>query len=82
MRAAAILGLGCSPKNLAPFQSDATNVEWRMGMPTDSAQADVIVLFGGDGTVHRHLNQLVELRLPVLVVPTGSGNDFARALGF
>jgi diacylglycerol kinase (ATP) len=55
MRAAAILGLGCSPKNLKPFH--------------------------GDGTIHRHLSQLVKLDLPVLIVPTGSGNDFARALG-
>jgi diacylglycerol kinase (ATP) len=34
-----------------------------------------------DGTIHRHLSQLVKLGLPVLVVPAGSGNDFARALG-
>ncbi len=52
-----------------------------MGLPRASDQADVILLFGGDGTVHRHLGQLVKLRLPVLVVPAGSGNDFARALG-
>ena len=26
-------------------------------------------------------SQLVKLGLPVLVVPAGSGNDFARALG-
>jgi diacylglycerol kinase family enzyme len=38
------------------------------------------VIFGGDGTVHRHLAELVELEIPVLVVPCGSGNDFARAL--
>jgi diacylglycerol kinase (ATP) len=80
MRAAAILGLGCSPKNLKPFQSDAS-VEWRMGMPASSTEVDAILLFGGDGTVHRHLSQLVKLGLPVLVVPAGSGNDFARALG-
>jgi len=80
MRAAAILGLGCSPKDLKPFQTDRT-VEWRMGMPASGDQADVILLFGGDGTVHRHLGLLVGLGLPVLVVPTGSGNDFARALG-
>jgi diacylglycerol kinase family enzyme len=80
MRAAAILGLGCSPKSLLPFQSDKT-VEWRMGMPAPGDQVDVILLFGGDGTVHRHLSQLVSLGLPVLVVPAGSGNDFARALG-
>jgi diacylglycerol kinase (ATP) len=80
MRAAAILGLGSSAKDLKPFQSDK-RIEWRMGMPSSGEQADVILLFGGDGTIHRHLGQLVRLGLPVLVVPAGSGNDFARALG-
>jgi diacylglycerol kinase (ATP) len=80
MRAAAILGLGCSAKNLIPFQTDLT-INWRIGMPPSADQADVILLFGGDGTIHRHLSQLVKLGLPVLVVPVGSGNDFARALG-
>jgi len=80
MRAAAILGLGCSAKKLKPFQSDSS-IEWLMGMPASSEQADVILLFGGDGTIHRHLGQLVELGLPVLVVPAGSGNDFACSLG-
>jgi diacylglycerol kinase (ATP) len=80
MRAAAILGLGCSPKKLTLFQIDK-RIEWRLGMPASADQADVILLFGGDGTLHRHLGQLVKLGLPVLVVPTGSGNDFARALG-
>ena len=84
MRAAAILGLGCSPKTLRPFQSDPSSsnkIAWRMGMPGSPDDADAIVLFGGDGTIHRHLGQLVKLGLPVLVVPAGSGNDFARALG-
>jgi diacylglycerol kinase (ATP) len=80
MRAAAILGLGCSAKALKPFQADQ-NVEWRLGMPAPWDAVDVILLFGGDGTLHRHLGQLVRLGLPVLVVPAGSGNDFARALG-
>jgi diacylglycerol kinase (ATP) len=80
MRAAAILGLGCSAKNLAPFQTDPT-INWRIGMPAAADQADAILLFGGDGTIHRHLSQLVKLGLPVLIVPVGSGNDFARALG-
>jgi diacylglycerol kinase (ATP) len=50
-------------------------------MPSSPDQADAVLLFGGDGTIHRHLAQLVQLGLPVLVVPAGSGNDFARALG-
>jgi diacylglycerol kinase (ATP) len=82
MRAAVILGLGCSPKTLKPFQSASDyDIEWRMGMPAPDDGVDVILLFGGDGTIHRHLGQLVKLSLPVLVVPAGSGNDFARALG-
>ncbi len=50
-------------------------------MPGAADQVDVILLFGGDGTIHRHHGQLVKLGRPVLVVPAGSGNDFARALG-
>lgn len=79
MRAAAILGLGCSARDLKPFQADG-GVEWRMGMP-GAGDADAILLFGGDGTIHRHLGQLVKLGLPVLAVPAGSGNDFACSLG-
>jgi diacylglycerol kinase (ATP) len=85
MRAAAILGLGCSPKHLRPFQAPdpptEEKIEWQMGMPASAEDADVILLFGGDGTIHRHLGPLVGLGLPVLIVPAGSGNDFARAIG-
>ncbi|MFZ0419079.1 MAG: diacylglycerol kinase family protein, partial [Candidatus Sulfotelmatobacter sp.] len=80
MRTAAIFGLGCSPKYLRPFQTDQT-IEWRIGLPSAADEADIILLFGGDGTVHRQLSQLVKLKLPVLIVPAGSGNDFARSLG-
>jgi diacylglycerol kinase (ATP) len=65
---------------LQPFQSDPT-VDWRIGTPATSAEADAILLFGGDGTIHRHLDQLTKLGLPVLIVPAGSGNDFATSLG-
>lgn len=78
MRAAAILGLGSSPKSLQPFQKNCA-AEWTLGLPS-SGDADVVLIFGGDGTIHRHLGALVALKLPVLVVPCGSGNDFARAL--
>src|SRR4030081_993408 len=80
MRAAAIFGVGCSAKNLKPFQIDAS-IDWRIGMPGASDESEVILIFGGDGSIHRHLSQLVRLGLPVLVVPAGSGNDFARSLG-
>jgi diacylglycerol kinase (ATP) len=79
MRAAAILGLSSSEKDLRPFQTEQ-NVTWQLGLPASANDADAVLIFGGDGTVHRHLTQLVGLQLPVLVVPHGSGNDFARAL--
>src|SRR3974390_2430430 len=80
MRAAAILGLGSSIRNLRPFQDGRTDA-WLIGVPDSPEGLDAILLFGGDGTLHRHLPALVRLGLPVLVVPAGSGNDFARALG-
>ena len=80
MRAAAILGLGCSPRDLRPFQTDI-RIEWRMGVPARGDDIDIILLLGGDGTIHRDLASLVKLGLPVLVVPAGSGNDFACSLG-
>jgi len=79
MRAAAIFGLSSSENDLTPFQRES-NTTWLVGLPASSTEADAILIFGGDGTVHRHLAQLVRLQLPVLVVPRGSGNDFARAL--
>jgi diacylglycerol kinase family enzyme len=79
MRVAAIFGLHDSMKSLRTFQRDC-HASWTFGLPTPSDEASAILVFGGDGTVHRHLTQLVKLRLPVLVVPPGSGNDFARAL--
>src|SRR6266853_1537073 len=79
MRAAVIFGLGASPADLKPFQT-GSRAEWLQGLPAASGDADAILIFGGDGTIHRHLPALVRLQLPVLVVPIGSGNDFARAL--
>ena len=76
MRAAAIVGPGDLSKHVAAFQQ-ATGAEWTSLIE----QADAVVIFGGDGTVHYQLSTLVELDVPLLVVPCGSGNDFARALG-
>jgi len=80
MRAAAIFGPGASPKRLRPFQ-EAADATWTAQPPTNSSEADAILVLGGDGTIHRHLAELVWLQLPVLIVPCGSGNDFSRALG-
>ncbi|GAA3602711.1 diacylglycerol/lipid kinase family protein [Secundilactobacillus similis] len=49
---------------------------------TDAADT-IVVVFGGDGTLHEVVNGLhqAHLELPVGYIPTGTGNDFARAHG-
>jgi len=81
VRAAAIFGPGGSARDLKPFHS-GSGVTWIFEFPGNTNDADAVLIFGGDGTVHRHLSELVRLQLPVLIVPCGSGNDFAGAIGF
>jgi diacylglycerol kinase (ATP) len=80
MHAAAIFGLGSHLRELKPFQQDPL-MEWNIGVPAENEVLGAVLIFGGDGTVQRHLAALVKLGAPVLVIPAGSGNDFARALG-
>src|SRR5437868_13011807 len=77
MRASAIFGPGSSQQDLNPFQL-GRDIEWSFEI---SSGVNAVLIFGGDGTIHRNLRTLSELQLPLLVVPRGSGNDFARALG-
>src|SRR5260221_3323450 len=79
MAVAVFSGLGPSTATLKAFQA-GSRTEMLQGPPAASGDADAVIIFGGDGTIHRHLSALVRLQLPVLIVPTGSGNDFARAL--
>lgn len=77
MRAVAILGPSAAERELRRFRE--------CGVPiavADSPQnADAALILGGDGTVHRQLPHLARSGIPMLPVPHGSGNDFARALG-
>jgi len=79
MRALAILGPRATEHDLAPFRAPGTEVTLAENL-TQTA-ADVVLLLGGDGTVQRHLAAFVQAQTPLLVVPAGSANDFARALG-
>lgn len=43
--------------------------------------ADAVALVGGDGTIHLAAQVLAGTTMPFGVIPSGTGNDFARALG-
>jgi diacylglycerol kinase (ATP) len=80
MQAITILGPGRHQANLAMLRE--SGLEFPV---SESAirghRAELIVVLGGDGTIHRFLPQLIRSQLPVLLLPSGSGNDFAHALG-
>ena len=43
-------------------------------------RGETMVLAGGDGTVHRFINQ-ADTREPIALIPTGTANDLAHAIG-
>jgi diacylglycerol kinase (ATP) len=80
MIAAALLHPDVSPKVVDRFRS--CGVEIKILDHLEQAENySAAIIFGGDGTVHRHLPQFHHYKTPTLVVPTGSGNDFAKGLG-
>ena len=79
MRAAAILGPGLDESALRTFRSTGVEVTLFENLPSD-VSLDAALIFGGDGTVHHQLPFVVKTQTPLLVVPTGSGNDFAAML--
>ncbi len=79
MRALAILGPPASARDLRRFSF--SGIEITAVERLDAAeQPDAVLIFGGDGTVHHQLPVLIEMQTPLLIVPMGSGNDFAMAL--
>ena len=80
MRAVALLGLHVKERDLRRFELPGVNLFSGNELdPTD--QPDAALIFGGDGTVHRYLAGLALKQIPTLVVPVGSGNDFAQSIG-
>jgi diacylglycerol kinase (ATP) len=80
MTAIALLHPDVSPRVVDRFRSSGADIRIQDSLE-NSANLSAALIFGGDGTVHRHLPLLHGLRVPFLVAPAGSGNDFAKALG-
>jgi diacylglycerol kinase (ATP) len=80
VRAVALLGPHAKEHHLRPFELPGVNLFSGNELdPTDQPEATLI--FGGDGTIHRHLGGLALKKIPTLVVPIGSANDFAQTIG-
>lgn len=81
--------------DLRPIVSEYGHADWSGTVyPTHATELarqaaldgyDMVVALGGDGTVHEVVNGLMQIpeeKRPILgVVPLGSGNDFAHAVG-
>ena len=80
MLAHAILGPGARDKDLRLLRGTGLIIDASEGF-TCTSNAQLLVILGGDGTIHRFLPELVRAERPVLIAPCGSGNDLARALG-
>lgn len=69
----------------AGFVLDACPAETKQSAPeflrAHAAGADLVVIGGGDGTINKAAEALLELDLPVGILPMGTGNDLARTLG-
>lgn len=69
---------GAQPRLLAASDGAAAERECRQAL-ADGATA--VVAVGGDGTVHAALQAVAGTGVPLAIVPTGTGNDLAAALG-
>jgi diacylglycerol kinase (ATP) len=76
----ALLHPDVSPRIVDRFRTSSVEIRIQDNLEA-STNLSAALVFGGDGTVHRHLPQLHQQKIPTLVVPAGSGNDFAKALG-
>jgi diacylglycerol kinase family enzyme len=75
-----MLSLFAKEADVRPFELPGVNIFTGNELdPTD--EPDATLIFGGDGTVHRHLGTLALKKTPTLVVPMGSANDFAQSVG-
>jgi len=77
MKAAVLAAPTVSSKTIEQFRL-SSSVEL---IPTINSLPDVALVFGGDGTVHRFLPEILAHKIPMLVVPKGTGNDFAHVIG-
>lgn len=55
--------------------------QWVAWLRQSQSQLDLIIIGGGDGTLNRLVDHLIDLDLPLGILPLGTANDLARTLG-
>ena len=80
-RAAVLSGLASRGDRVRAIQGRSAEDAERLLAEAMADGLDVLVAVGGDGTVHQALQHVVGTRTALGIVPLGTGNDFATALG-
>jgi len=82
-RVAPVVRASLESAGLAVSEFSSTSAEdvGRISAEVIASGADGVALVGGDGTIHLAAQVLAGSGLPFGVIPAGTGNDFARALG-
>lgn len=70
--------LGAEVREFAGISVDDTR---RLAAHAVAEQPRALVVVGGDGTLSSVLDVVVDAGIPIALVPAGTGNDLARALG-
>ena len=79
MRVVALLGPVARERDIRAFEMPGVNIFSGNDLdPGDEAGAALVL--GGDGSLHRHLPVLAQSKIPTLIVPMGSANDFAQSV--
>ncbi len=62
---------------------ETTLVVWQDDFFDSADVYPLLLVIGGDGTLHQVVNQLKRMQkeIPLAYIPAGSGNDFARGIG-
>lgn len=65
------------------YDMQAERIDFRKNPFADRPELDLVVVAGGDGSVNYVVNRMKELHLSITlgVIPAGTANDFAGALG-
>lgn len=77
----AVTTLRAAGSSVRVYAGDSLESTRALAVQALAAAPRVLVVVGGDGTLTAILDALAGATVPVALVPSGTGNDFARAVG-